>query len=278
MRWASAAALLLALVVPAGAGAQPAATLRIATEGTYRPWNFYDAQGRLAGFDIDVANEVCRRLRARCTIQTQDWDGMIPALQMRKFDAVIADMSITPLRREAIDFSIPYARDDQTFLTRDPRLRLSNQGRRVDIGRDEAARRLLAGELAGLRIGVLGADSSIAFFRRYTDPRRTRLVRYASAELMQLDFVAGRIDASLASVGRANEVSARGDGLGFRPVGPVLHGGVLGEGIGIGLAKGRPELKAAIDAALAAALRDGTLRRLSLKWMDADLTPGPAAP
>ena len=258
----------------ASQGARAAFPLRIATEGTYRPWNFIDANGQLAGFDIDVAHDLCRRMRARCTITAQDWNGMIPSLQTGKFDAVIACMSITPARRRAIQFSTPYAFDYYTFLARrDAKLRFPAMGRRIDIARQPAAITGLRTALAGKRVGVVSADSTAPFFVRHLDPQHTRLLRYGSAELMQLDLLAGRIDATLTSLGRVNEVLRRPEMARFAATGPVLYGDMLGEGIGVGLAQGRPALRARVDRAIGEAIRDGTIRRLSIKWMGVDLTP-----
>ena len=83
-------------------------TIRIATEGAYPPFNYTNADGSLAGFDIDVANALCAQMQAKCEIVAQDWDGIIPGLLAQKYDAVIAGMSITPERKEVVEFSDPY--------------------------------------------------------------------------------------------------------------------------------------------------------------------------
>src|SRR5690606_4151822 len=90
---ASAAALALSL-----GAAQAQETLKIGTEGAYPPFNNLTADGKLEGFDIDIANALCDEMKVKCEFVTQDWDGMIPALQAGKFDAIIASMSITDER------------------------------------------------------------------------------------------------------------------------------------------------------------------------------------
>ena len=83
--------------------------IKIGTEGAYPPWNSKDASGALIGFEVDLAKELCAIMKHECTIVEQDWDGMIPALVMRKFDAIMAGMSITDERMKTINFSQGYA-------------------------------------------------------------------------------------------------------------------------------------------------------------------------
>ena len=83
--------------------------IKIGTEGAYPPWNSKDASGNLIGFEVELANELCALMKYECTVVEQDWDGMIPALLMRKFDAIMAGMSITDERLKTINFSQGYA-------------------------------------------------------------------------------------------------------------------------------------------------------------------------
>ena len=83
--------------------------IKIGTEGAYPPWNSKDASGNLIGFEVELAKELCAIMKHECTIVEQDWDGMIPALLMRKYDAIMAGMSITAERQKTITFSQGYA-------------------------------------------------------------------------------------------------------------------------------------------------------------------------
>ena len=103
-------AVAAALVTMAGvADAKDWKNIRIASEGAYPPWNSTDASGKLIGFDIDVANEVCKRQKVECEIIATAWDGIIPGLTSGKYDAIIAGMSITKKRMKVIAFSENYA-------------------------------------------------------------------------------------------------------------------------------------------------------------------------
>lgn len=93
-----------------------ARTLRIATEGSYSPYNFTQADGSLAGFDIDIANAICTKMHADCTITAQDWEGIVPALKSGRFDAIVSAMSVTPERQLQVEFSTPYFANRLVFI------------------------------------------------------------------------------------------------------------------------------------------------------------------
>ena len=115
-------AALAALMIVGGsaiATAKEWTKVRIATEGAYAPFNYVTPDGELAGFDVDIAKALCAEMKVECTIVKQDWDGMIPALLARKFDAIVASMSITPARKERVDFTEPYLEVGQMVIIRD---------------------------------------------------------------------------------------------------------------------------------------------------------------
>ena len=82
--------------------------IKIATESSYKPFSYTDADGKLIGYEIELVDALCAQMKAKCEVISQDWDGLIPGLNAQKFDAAIAGMSITPERKEVVDFSDPY--------------------------------------------------------------------------------------------------------------------------------------------------------------------------
>ena len=100
----AAAAALIALT-----GAANAQAIRIGTEGAYAPWNFVDDGGKLAGFDVDVGNDLCQRAGLECTWVQTAWDTIIPNLNAGNFDLIMAGMSITDERKQSIDFTADYS-------------------------------------------------------------------------------------------------------------------------------------------------------------------------
>lgn len=105
IRFAGACALLLA-----GATMAQAETLKIATEGAYPPFNYVDSDNQLHGFDVDITKALCEQMKVECTVVAQDWEGIIPALMARKYDAVVASMINTDERRKKIAFTNHYYR------------------------------------------------------------------------------------------------------------------------------------------------------------------------
>ena len=97
--------LLMATLAAGSAFAAGPKTLRIGTDPTYAPFEMKNAQGQLVGFDIDLANEICKRMETKCTFVESDFDALIPSLKAKKIDAIISSLSITDKRQQEIAFS-----------------------------------------------------------------------------------------------------------------------------------------------------------------------------
>jgi octopine/nopaline transport system substrate-binding protein len=252
-------------------------SIRIATEGAYPPHNFVDAQGKLAGFEIDLANDLCARMKAKCEIVQQAWDGLIPGLNAGRYDAIMASMIITERRKQALDFAGPYVESANTFYTiRSSAVASLGRGPRINVETQEADfnKQLadLQKALKGKKIGVGAASTSLTFVERHFKDTLT-IQQYKTFEQQDLDLAAGRIDLASAQLSYITAQQKRPEGKDIVLIGPSFVRGMFGEGPGVGIKKGDTATKALFDPAIQAAKADGTIKRLTEKWFNADLTP-----
>ena len=253
-------------------------TIRIGTEGAYAPWNYSEAGGKLAGFEIDLANELCKRMKAECTIVAQDWDGIIPALQASKYDAIMAAMNITDKRLETINFSDVYAAAPASFavLKSSPLAKMPGSGEVYPLATKgaeaqkaiDAMKPMLKGKVVGAQVST----TNLAFVEKYYKDQ-VDIRSYKTTEQHDLDLAAGRIDAAFAAITYWNDVISKPEGKDIMIVGPGFSGEVLGRGVAAGLRKEDKELKTKFDDAIKAALADGTIKALSVKWFKVDISP-----
>src|SRR3712207_2362426 len=156
-------AVTLSILAAASGAAAQEKTVKIATEGAYAPWNFTGAGGKLEGFEIDLANDLCTRMKVKCEIVAQDWDGIIPALQAKKYDAIMAGMTITPKRQEVINFSIPYADTPSTFLAakNSPLAKMPGTGQTYNLDTQQSAAEKAINDIKSLLKGKsIGVQTS----------------------------------------------------------------------------------------------------------------------
>ncbi|HDZ55691.1 MAG TPA: transporter substrate-binding domain-containing protein [Pseudomonas xinjiangensis] len=235
-----AAATAMLLSVPAMA----ADKLRIGTEGAYPPFNLIDSSGEVVGFDIDIAKALCEEMGAECTVVTSDWDGIIPALNTRRFDFLVASMSITEEREQAVDFTDPYYTNKLQFVA----------PKKSDFKVDEAS-------LKGKTIGAQRATIAGQWLEdNLGDVVDIRL--YDTQENAYLDMSAGRIDGVLADNFVQYEWLESEAGSDFEFKGePVFDN----DKIGIAVRKGDP-LRERLNEALAAIIEDGTYEEINEKY------------
>ena len=223
-------------------------TLKVATEGTYPPWSFKDAQGQLKGWDVDIANALCEKMKVRCEIVAQDWDGIIPGLIAQKYDAIVASMAMTEARRQRVDFTDRYKKTVSRFVAR--------KGTPPDVS---------PAALKGKSIGAQRGSIQAAYLQ--ANYKESDLKFYDTPQAAELDLVAGRVDYILGNmvtyyVGFMKRPEAKD----YDFVGPDLQGGLLGDGNGIAVRKGNTELLGRLNAALAAIMADGTYDRITAKY------------
>ncbi len=223
------------------AGNALADKIKIGTEGAYPPWNSKDASGNLIGFEVELAQELCAIMKHECTIVEQDWDGMIPALLMRKFDAIMAGMSITDERLKTINFSQGYADEVASFavmkgsdlgnLQTVKSLSLSKKTGEVKKTLEQL-KTALAGKTIGVQTGTIHQN-----FLESGDVGSVTVRKYKTQDEVNLDLAAGRIDAALAAAVAFTDYAAKSK----KPVvlvGPTFSGGAFGNGVGVGIRKG----------------------------------------
>lgn len=274
------ALLLSAFVLTSGAHAEGKtwSKVTIATEGEFRPWNFTKADGTLDGYEIELTKYLCQHMKVECNIVVQSFDGMIPALNAGKFDAIISGMSATAKREEVIDFSESYGTTGQTFATlkSDSLVDMPLKGEVFSLVTNEAgaieALKSLTPLLQGKTIGVQGSSIAASFLEKYLKGV-VEVHEYKTTEQHDLDLKAGRVDLIMASTAYLSTAAAKPGNEEMTVVGPRFQGGLLGRGSSVGLRKSDPELKAMFNEAIQAAKADGTIKTLSQKWFGFDVTP-----
>lgn len=227
-------------------------TLRIALEGTYPPFNFRDSKtGQIAGYDADVARIVCAKLGVKPEFITTEWSAILAGLGAGKYDVIISQVGITPKREEAFDFSQPYTYSTPQLIVR----------------KNDTANYASLADLKGKRLGV-GQGS--VFEQQARAAAGVEVKSYPSAPEYLQDLAVGRIDAAL------NDSLMVGYLLKTSKL-PIRAGAHVGETtrMGIALRKDNPNLRAALDKALADARADGSLKAASTTWFGVDVSRAP---
>ena len=268
--------ILIALGVSTLAFAGDWSKIKIGTEGAYPPWNGTNAAGELEGAEIDLAADLCARMNAECELVAQDWDGIIPALQNGKYDAIIAGMSITAERMEVINFSQGYANEPASFsvLKSSPLAALGSSGKvNMDALNDTSSALLeaLKETLNGNVVGVQGSTTHENFVKQVLGDSVT-MKSYDTQQNMELDLAAGRIDAALSDQGSMEAFMETDGGQNIAFIGPGLGGGSFGGGVGVGLRKADTDLLEMINKAIDEARADGTLAEHFSKWFGKDIS------
>ncbi len=232
-------------------------TLKIGTEGAYPPFNNLTADGKLEGFDVDIAQALCDEMKVKCEFVAQDWDGIIPALQAGKFDAIIASMSITPERLKQVDFTHKYY----------------NTPPAIAAPKDTDIKGVTKEDLAGKTIGVQASTTHFNYSTAtYTD---STVKPYPTAQEYQFDLANGRLDAVNDDIVALTEWLDTPDGACCKIVGgitPVVE--IHGPGAGIAIRKGETELADRFNAAIDAIRANGKYKEINDKYFKFDVYGG----
>ncbi len=258
-----------------------AETIKIGTEGAYPPWNSKDASGNLIGFEVELAQELCKIMKYECTIVEQDWDGMIPALVMRKFDAIMAGMSITDERKKTITFSQGYA-DEVASLAVMKGSSLEGmdtpEGINLSLGGSDVKKALktLTGALAGKTVCTQTGTIHQNFLES-GDVGSVNVRTYKTQDEVNLDLTSGRCDVALAAAVAFTDYADK-SGKPVVLVGPTFSGGAFGNGVGVGIrqasdsAIGKRDAKILKDfnKAINKARKKGIISKLAIKHFGFD--------
>lgn len=248
----AAALIQVAALTPSLAGENLAAiksagVFKIGTEGTYAPFTFHDASGKLAGFDVEIGQAVAAKLGVKAEFVEGKWDGLIAGLDAKRYDTVINQVGITEARKQKYDFSEPYIASKAVLIVRQDNSDIKGF---ADLKGKKSAQSLTSNfgkiaEQAGAElVGTDGFDQSIQLV----------LTRRADAtindSLSFLDFKKQKPDAPV-------KIAAQQDNADYS---------------GIIIRKGEPELLGAINKALSEIKADGTYQKISDKYFGQDVS------
>ncbi len=250
----AAAALALSL---GSAVAEDALKLKIGTEGAYPPFNNATADGKLEGFDIDIANALCAEMKAECEFVVQDWDGIIPALQAKKFDAIIASMSITAERKEKVDFTHKYYNTPPAFA----------------VAKTSTIAGITPADLKGKSIGAQGSTVHHNYLEATF--KESEIKSYPTAQEYQLDLANGRVDAVNDDISVLEGWLKTPEGACCKLLGAVTPiAEIHGEGAGIAVRKGETALADKFNAAIDAIRANGKYKEINDKYFTFDVYGG----
>jgi polar amino acid transport system substrate-binding protein len=232
---------LLAAVNSAGAGEK----IRLATEGYYAPFNYFDESGKLAGFDVDIGNALCKEMEADCEFVQQDWDNLIPSLLEGKYDVIVASMSITEEREEKVSFTIPYYSNMLTFIGKiNSGVEISNEG------------------LESKSVGTLRSTVSADYLEEnYSGIVNIRL--YDTQDEALADLAAGKLDLVLGDNLPSYSWLQTDAGKNHEFIGEFID---IDDRISIAVRKNDESLREKLDQALIAILEDGTYQEINEKY------------
>jgi len=232
----------LALLAGCAFGAQAKIDqVRFAVDPTYPPFESKTPQGKLVGFDIDLGNALCAQMQAKCVWVESQFDGMIPALKARKFDAILSDMGVTEERLKQIDFTEPMY---------DTHVQL--------IARKGSGLLPTAESLRGKNVGVEQGTVQERYARAKWQPHGVNVVPYGD-------------QAAQAAIGFLKHPQ----GKDFALAGPIVQDPLIGPGTAIGLRKGDTELKAALNGAFDELKKNGTFDTIQKRYFATDISVQP---
>ena len=225
--------------------------LRFVTTDDFPPFNFLDADGRLTGFNVDLARAICTELAIGCTIQARPFDNLVRSVLGENADAAIAGIAVTGEMRASLDFSDVYMKSPARFVVR----------------RDAPAIAFTSDGLKGKRLAVVARTAHEAYLAAFFPEVERKL--YPDADAARQALRDSEVDAHFGdgmqlSFWLQSELAA---GCCAFAGGPYLEARFFGQGYAIAIAKApNTDLRRAINAALQAIYEKGVFAELYLRY------------
>lgn len=245
------------LLAAAAAGAMASErVIRFGVDPTFPPFESKTPEGKLVGFDIDLGNAICASLKARCEWVSNNFDGMIPALKAKKFDAILSAMYVNEKRLKEIAFT------DKLYAG--PSFLLAKSG---TLAAAEAA------ALKGKRIGVEQGSIQETFAKKHWESHGVSIASYQNAEMVFQDLLVGRLDGAAMSGVMAQEAFLKlPKGKGYAFIGKRLTDpAIFGVGAAIGVRQGDDKLRQELNGAIASILKNGSYQKVAGKYFNFDI-------
>lgn len=219
--------------------------LRVGFEGTYRPFNFLDDDDEYKGFDVDISNEIAKRMGVETEFVATSWDSLIGGLQANKFDVIIAQMTVTEERKEKVDFTNPYVMTGSVLITRED----TNDITKLD-------------DIVGKKVGT-GAGTTFAEVAESVDG--ADVILYESVNEYLQDLLNGRLDVII------NDQLLMSHNIKEEQIPVKIVSDILNEDeIAMAVPKDSPELVEKLNEELENIMNDGTYNEIYVKWFDSE--------
>jgi polar amino acid transport system substrate-binding protein len=242
--------MALGLALSQDASASERLKVVVGVEGAFPPFNFIDANNKLQGFDVDIANALCESGNLDCSFVLEKWDNMIPSLLAHKYDVVISSMSMSVDRRKIVDFSNRYYNSPSIFIA----------------PKASPLTGVTQAELKGLKIGVSSSTAQENYVKNLY-PEST-MVAFSSSPELYKGLEHGSVDIILEDkLAIYDWISNTKAGSCCHFVGPDLTDQTyFGEGSGMAVRLGEDQLRSRLNEALAKIKEEGTYDAINAKY------------
>jgi lysine/arginine/ornithine transport system substrate-binding protein len=238
----------------ASAYAADASVIRFGVDASYPPFESKAPDGKIVGFDVDVGNAICAKLKVQCVWVQSDFDGLIPGLKARKFDGVLSAMTVTAQREQQISFSSKvFASATRLVAKKGANLAPTTES--------------LKGQAVGVEQGTVQESYAKANFAT----KGAMVTTYQNQDQVYADLLSGRLDAALQDAVQADVGFLKTPrGAGYEFTGATIPTGYTA----VGLRKEDVELKGKINQALGEIVKDGTYKEIEKKYFTFDVYGG----